>query len=155
MNLSDYIGQTITVRLRNGDVCTATMKNNPDNEYYPVRFNDETYTNDGFLYEGSPGDWDVVEVIPSNSTSTSTSTSSNNTNTMNSTPQTVSDFIALLTAVKEQYGDIQVRYSRSSSEAASDDCRLEFDDVVVVGGTKSLIRSTEQIDTPGLVFITY
>ena len=149
MNLSDYIGQTITVLLRNGEVCTATMRNNVDNRYYPVRFFGETYTNDGFLYKGSPGVWDIVEVIPSNSNS------SNNTNTMNQTPQTVSDFIALLTAVKEQYGDIQVRYSRSSSEAASDDCRLEFDDVVVVGGTKSLIRSTEQIDTPGLVFITY
>jgi hypothetical protein len=112
-------------------------------------FNGETYTNDGFLYQGSPGDWDIVEVISSNSTS------SNNTNTMKQTPQTVQDFIDLFTAVKNEYGNISVRYSRSSSEAASDDCRQEFEDVVVVGGTKSLIRSTEQIDSPGLVFITY
>ena len=70
-------------------------------------------------------------------------------------PETVQDFIDLLTAVKAKYGNIVVRYSRSSSEAASDDCRLEFEDIVVVGGTKSLLRSDGQIDSPGLVFITY
>jgi len=149
MNLSDYIGQTITVRLRNGDVCTATMKNNVDNEYYPVRFNDETYTNDGFLYYHSSGDWDIIKVISSNSNS-----SNNNTNTMNQTPQTVSDFIALLTAVKEQYGDIVVRYASDKYEAASEGCRNEFKDILVVGGSKSLISdNNDAVEEPALVFV--
>jgi hypothetical protein len=56
--------------------------------------------------------------------------------------------------VKNEYGNFSVRYSRSSGEAASEDCRLVFEDVVVVGGTKSLIHSDEpEIDSPGLVFI--
>jgi hypothetical protein len=148
MNLSDYIGQTITVLLRNGEVCTATMRNNVDNRYYPVRFFGETYTNDGFLYKGSPGVWDIVEVIPSNSNS------SNNTNTMNQTPQTVSDFIALLTAVKEQYGDIVVRYASDKYEATSEGCRNEFEDILVVGGSKSLISgNNDAVEVPALVFV--
>ena len=40
--------------------------------------------------------------------------------------------------MKNEYGNFSVRYSRSSGEAASEDCRLVFEDVVVVGGTKSL-----------------
>jgi hypothetical protein len=148
MNLFDYLDQTITVRLRNGETITSIVRDN-HSAYYFVDFDDETYTNGGLLLDETKSDCDIVEVISSNSNS------SNNTNTMNQTPQTVQDFIDLFTAVKNEYGNISVRYSRSSSEAASDDCRLEFEDVVVVGGTKSLIRSTEQIDSPGLVFITY
>jgi hypothetical protein len=149
MNLSDYIGQTVTVRLRNGDICTATMKNNVDNEFYPVRFNDETYTNNGFLYKDSPGDWDIIKAILSNSNS-----SNNNTNTVNQTPQTVSDFIALLTAVKEQYGDIVVRYASDKYEATSESCRSEFEDILVVGGIKSLIAdNNDAVEEPTLVFV--
>jgi 4-hydroxy-3-methylbut-2-enyl diphosphate reductase IspH len=148
MNLFDYLDQTITVRLRNGETITSIVRNNHSG-IYPVAFHNETYTNEGWLYSDTTSEYDIVEVISSNSNS------SNNTNTMNQTPQTVQDFIDLFTAVKNEYGNISVRYSRSSSEAASEDCRLEFEDVVVVGGTKSLIRSTEQIDSPGLVFITY
>ena len=146
MNLLDYIGQTITVRYRNGVTKTSTVKDN-HNEIYSVGFYNNTYTNRGRHWADTPSENDIVEIISSNSNS------SNNTNTMNQTPLTVQDFIDLFTAVKNEYGNFSVRYSRSSGEAASEDCRLVFEDVVVVGGTKSLIHSDEQIDRPGLVFI--
>lgn len=150
LNLTNYIGQTITVRLRNGDVITSTVNENYGNPYYEVSFHNQTYTNKGLLYFNSEGIWDIVEVISSNSNS------SNNTNTMNEVPQNIDEFITLLTAVRNEYGNLAVQYARNTSEAASDDCRCNFEDIVVVGGTKSLIRSSdEQIDSPGLVFITY
>jgi len=74
---------------------------------------------------------------------------------MNQTPETVQDFIDLLTAVRNEYGNLEVRCSRDIGEAASEFCRYEFEDIVVVGGTKSLVHSdNEQLDKPGLVFIT-
>lgn len=149
LNLSDYIGQKITVRLRNGDVMTDNVLRYESN-VYPVIFHGDSYTDAGRLYESIFNELDIVEVISSNSNS------SNNTNTMTQTPQNIDDFIALLTAVRTQHGNLDVKWARNTSEAASDECRYEFEDVVVVGGTKSLIRSSdEQIDKPGLVFITY
>jgi len=84
-----------------------------------------------------------------------TNWNSNNTNTMNSTPQTVSDFIALLTAVREEYGDIVVRYASDKYEATSEGCRNEFEDILVVGGCKSLITDNKDaVEEPALVFVT-
>ena len=54
-------------------------------------------------------------------------------------PKTLSDFIALLTAVKEQYGDIDVKYSTSGDVEATDE-HYEFDDVVMIQNqVKSLV----------------
>jgi hypothetical protein len=85
MNLLDYIGQTITVRYRNGLTKTSTVRNN-HNEIYPVGFHYDTsaytsaYTYDGRYIFGTTSGNDIVEIISSNSNS------SNNTNMMNQTP---------------------------------------------------------------------
>jgi hypothetical protein len=146
MNLSDYLDQEITVRLRNGDVCTSIVGNIV--LIYPIIFSDTTYTNEGRAYTYSECGYDIVEVISSNSNS------SNNTNTMNQTPQTVQDFIDLFTAVKNEYGNIVVRHASDKYEATSEDCRNEFQDILVVGGCKSLISDNKDaVEEPALVFV--
>jgi len=95
MSLSDYVGQTITVRLRNGN-CLTSYVSESGSYNYPIKFHNESYTNDGRLYADTATRYDIVRII-----STDNSTSSENMNTSNQTPQTVSDFIALLTAVKD------------------------------------------------------
>jgi hypothetical protein len=80
---------------------------------------------------------------------------SNSNNNSNAVPETVEDFIALLTAVKEQYGDIVVRHASDKHEAASEGCRYEFEDILVVGGCKSLItHNNDAVEEPALVFVT-
>jgi len=150
MDLSNYLDEEITVRLRNGDVLTSTVWNNDTigTTRYNIYFYNDTYTDNGQSFAGTTSENDIVEVISSNSTS------SNNMSTSNQTPQTVSDFIALLTAVKEQYGDIQVRYASSSYDAAFGDCRDEFEDILVSGGCKSLITDNNDASEEAvLVFV--
>ena len=73
---------------------------------------------------------------------------------MNQTPQTVQDFIDLLTAVREEYGNISVRHASDRYEATSEGCRNEFEDILVVGGCKSLITDNNgAAEEPALVFV--
>lgn len=64
----------------------------------------------------------------------------------NSTPQTISDFIKLLTAAKEQYGDLKVRRV-NDCEVHNEEEYYDFEDVVVTSQPKSLIRDNAFNDT--------
>jgi hypothetical protein len=64
----------------------------------------------------------------------------------NSTPQTISDFIKLLTAAKEQYGDLKVRRVHDC-DVHNEDEYYEFEDVVVTAAPKSLIRDNAYSDS--------
>jgi len=71
---------------------------------------------------------------------------------MASTPQTISDFIALLTAVKEKYGDLKVR--RVYEDYVNDcDEYYEFTDIVVNASPQSLIHDEHKDDESYLLFV--
>jgi hypothetical protein len=71
----------------------------------------------------------------------------------NSTPQTISDFIKLLTAVKEQYGDLKVRFV-NEHYVQDEDEYSEFEDVVITSQPKSLIKDNSYSDTvPYFLFV--
>lgn len=58
---------------------------------------------------------------------------------MSKTPQTISDYIALLTAVKEKYGDLKVALAEEALKNTPDDY-TNFEDIVVYASPQSLIR---------------
>lgn len=71
---------------------------------------------------------------------------------MTATPQTISDFIALLTAVKEKYDDLKVR--RVYEDYVNDcDEYYEFTDIVVNNSPQSLIYDEKKDDESYLLFV--
>jgi hypothetical protein len=64
----------------------------------------------------------------------------------NQMPETLADFILLLTAAKEKYGNLKVRYVPDSNYINNSDEYLEFDDFVIAGGVESLVRSNQSSD---------
>ena len=70
-----------------------------------------------------------------------------NSNTMqNQMPKTLADFILLLTAAKEKYGNLKVRYVSDSCCTNDSDEYSEFEDIVITGGVESLVRSNQSSD---------
>lgn len=58
------------------------------------------------------------------------------------TPQTVDDYIALLQAVREEYGNLQVR--RTFDDSLNDpDGYYDFEDIMVTSPPQSLIRDND------------
>ena len=77
--------------------------------------------------------------------------SNSNSNSSNAQPETVQDFIDLLTAVKEKYGNIKVR--RCNDDYTHDtDGYYHFEDIMVNQNPQSLIRSNSNTDSY-LVFV--
>ena len=63
-------------------------------------------------------------------------------------PQSVSDFIALLEAVKDKYGDVQVRRVNERHYVRDENEYYEWDDFVVVSPSKFLINDdNNDVDT--------
>jgi hypothetical protein len=69
----------------------------------------------------------------------------------NTQPETVEDFIHLLTAVKAQYGNLKVRRCRDGDEYNTD-VYVHFDDIAVNSAPQSLITSNNDKDSY-LVFV--
>lgn len=69
------------------------------------------------------------------------------------TPQTISDFIVLLTAVKEKYGDLKVR-TTTSDYMNDNDYYSEFDDVVISPRIESLLHDNKYDNESYLLFIS-
>jgi hypothetical protein len=59
----------------------------------------------------------------------------------NQMPDNLADFILLLTAAKEKYGNLKVRYAPESSCVGDSDEYTMFSDVVIAGGVESLVRT--------------
>ena len=59
----------------------------------------------------------------------------------NQMPDNLADFILLLTAAKEKYGNLKVRYAPESCHVGDTDEYYQFSDVVIAGGVESLVRS--------------
>ena len=68
----------------------------------------------------------------------------NKMNKMN--PKTVSDYIALFTAVKEKYGDIKVMNVGSDYIDDRDEMSDEFCDIMISSGSKSLIKGDHYLN---------
>ena len=68
-------------------------------------------------------------------------------------PQIVSDFIALLEAVKDKYGDVQVRYVNEQHQIKDEDEYYEWDDFVMVNPPHSLIKDDNNEDNTYLLFV--
>jgi hypothetical protein len=67
------------------------------------------------------------------------------------TPQTVDDYILLLQAVKEKYGNLQVR--RAFDENVNDpDEYYDFEDIMVTSPPQSLLRDNNA-DESYLLFV--
>jgi len=64
----------------------------------------------------------------------------------NQMPETLADFILLLTAAKEKYGNLKVRYVFESGNVGDSDEYNEFEDIVIAGGVESLVRSNQSSD---------
>ena len=64
----------------------------------------------------------------------------------NQMPKTLADFILLLTAAKEKYGNLKVRYILDSDYVNDSDEYSEFEDIVIAGGAESLVRSNQSSD---------
>lgn len=58
------------------------------------------------------------------------------------TPQTVDDYIALLQAVKEKYGNLRV-HSVSDGNVGDEGAYYDFDDIMVTSPPQSLIRDND------------
>jgi len=58
------------------------------------------------------------------------------------TPQTVDDYILLLQAVKEKYGNLQVRRVFEENVNDSDDY-YDFEDIMVASPPQSLLRDND------------
>jgi hypothetical protein len=73
---------------------------------------------------------------------------------MSNQPKTVQDYIDLLVAVKEKYGNLEVQCASDISGAMGDDT-FSFYDVVVANRVQSLTRDDRIADdlAPKLVFI--
>ena len=61
-------------------------------------------------------------------------------------PDNLADFILLLTAAKEKYGNLKVRYVPDSNYVNNSDEYHEFEDIVIAGGVESLVRSNQSSD---------
>ena len=64
----------------------------------------------------------------------------------NQMPDNLADFILLLTAAKEKYGNLKVRYVSESYSVNDSDEYYVFNDIVITGGTESLVRSNQSSD---------
>lgn len=64
----------------------------------------------------------------------------------NQMPETLADFILLLTAAKEKYGNLKVRYTPDSGYGTDSDEYYQFADIVIAGGAKSLVRNNQSSD---------
>ena len=64
----------------------------------------------------------------------------------NKMPETLADFILLLTAAKEKYGNLKVRYIPESYNVNDSDEYYQFEDIVIAGGVESLVRSNQSSD---------
>ena len=61
-------------------------------------------------------------------------------------PETLADFILLLTAAKEKYGNLKVRYVPEDRYVGDIDEYCEFADIVIAGGVESLVRNNQSSD---------
>lgn len=61
-------------------------------------------------------------------------------------PDNLADFILLLTAAKEKYGNLKVRYTPEDGYVGDSDEYCEFEDIVIAGGAKSLVRNNQSSD---------
>lgn len=61
----------------------------------------------------------------------------------NQMPDTLADFILLLTAAKEKYGNLKVRFISESNCVGDSDEYFQFEDVVIAGGVESLVRNNQ------------
>ena len=68
-------------------------------------------------------------------------------------PQSVSDFIALLEAVKDKYGDVQVRYVTERYGFTDTSEYYEWDDFVMVNPPHSLVKDENNEDNTYLLFV--
>lgn len=64
----------------------------------------------------------------------------------NQMPETLADFILLLTAAKEKYGNLKVRYTTDGGCIGDSDEYCQFEDIVIAGGVESLVRSNQSSD---------
>jgi hypothetical protein len=64
----------------------------------------------------------------------------------NQMPDNLADFILLLTAAKEKYGNLKVRYVPESVCVGDSDEYREFDDIMIAGGVESLVRNNQSSD---------
>ena len=71
---------------------------------------------------------------------------------MTATPQTISDYIALLTAVKEKYGDLKVRLAEEVLKSAPEEY-TDFVDISVYIPPQSLIHDTNNNDESYFLFV--
>jgi hypothetical protein len=135
VDLSQHLNQTVKVMYRNGNTDTVVIEDNGDGDYdYPCVIEGMTYTKNGLFYDDHINEHDIVKITPINQNSTS----NNNQMNIKDRPVTISDFIQLLTAAKEKYGDLNVLHVRDGDNVED---AVEFEDVIVTGGTTSLIRN--------------
>ena len=64
----------------------------------------------------------------------------------NQMPDNLADFIVLLTAAKEKYGNLKVRYVIEDSYIGDSDDYCEIADIVIAGGVESLVHSNQSSD---------
>jgi hypothetical protein len=64
----------------------------------------------------------------------------------NQMPKTLADFILLLTAAKEKYGNLKVHYVPDSCCINDRDEYCQYGDIVIAGGVESLVRSNQSSD---------
>ena len=76
----------------------------------------------------------------------------NSYNNSNAEPDTIQDFIDLLTAVKAQHGNLRVRRC-NDDEVNNSEEYYTFEDIVVNQEAQSLIRSCNNNEESYLVFV--
>jgi hypothetical protein len=64
----------------------------------------------------------------------------------NQMPDNLADFILLLTAAKEKYGNLKVRYLPEDGYVGDSDEYYQFADIVIVGGVESLVCLNKSSD---------
>lgn len=70
-------------------------------------------------------------------------------------PKTVSDYIALFTAVKEKYGDLKVMNVGYECINDRDEMRDEFCDIMISSGSKSLIKGDHYLNDETILVLGY
>ena len=159
IDLSKFVDKKVRVTFRNGCICEGevSLTTSMNRVYNPYYFKNNAYecsfTLEGFeLDSDEPTAGDIVKIEEIETTNMNQYQQTNVQNTkMSKTPQTISDFIALLTAVKEKYGDLKVR--RVYEDYVNDcDEYYEFTDIVV-NSPQSLIYDTNNNDESYLLFV--
>ena len=64
----------------------------------------------------------------------------------NQMPDNLADFILLLTAAKEKYGNLKVRYVPEDGCVGDSDEYCQYEDIVIAGGAESLVHDYQSSD---------